>query len=35
MVVGLRGTQTEEITAFRTPDALRSLGLPAAVPAAP
>lgn len=35
MVVGLRGTQTEEITAFLTPGALRSLGLPAAVPAAP
>src|SRR6516225_2994524 len=32
-VVGLRGTQIEEITAFRTPDALRGLGLPGAIPA--
>ena len=32
-VVGLRGTQIEEITAFRSPDALRGLGLPDAIPA--
>jgi hypothetical protein len=32
-VVGLRGTQIEEITAFRTPDALHGLGLPDTIPA--
>jgi hypothetical protein len=32
-VVGLRGTQIKEITAFRTPDALHGLGLPDTIPA--
>ena len=31
-VVGLRGTQIEEITAFRNPDAVLGLGLPGAIP---
>ena len=33
MVAGLHGRQIAEITAFRTPDTLASLGLPAVVPA--